>query len=542
MRGETQETSAGDRVAAPILEALATHLRRRATRFHVPGHKGGRGAFRELRELFGPALLRLDLTELGGLDDPANPRPDGPIDRAGRLAADVWAASRARLLFGGATAGVTGLILALTGPGDVLLATAPFHRSVVAGAILSGCMLRVLPPRLIGPAALPAPAAPETVAEALARHRPRAVLVTSPTYHGLVADVARVATVCREHGVPLLVDGAHGAHLGLAESLPPSPLEAGASAVVLSLHKTAGALTPGAVVVLGPARTAGSGPADGPAPSIDPDHLDAALRLVQTSSPSWPVLASLDVARRRLALHGKDDWARAVRLAEETRAAVRRGAPHWFRPLVPATDFPGDVAHDPTRLVFVLDRDAPPGLTGLDVGAALAAAGVDVEMAGWAEVVLVVTPADTPKAHRRLVGSLLGVLEQVGELGASLTADTPARAGRLGGRESALALEKECWEAAPDLETAPADAFRRSRRWVPLVEAAGRLAADVVCPYPPGVPLVVPGQRLWPSALRYLELLVGTGGATHGLRPGPVERDRGGDGPAGRRTEVRVAE
>jgi arginine/lysine/ornithine decarboxylase len=492
---------------APVLESLLEHLRERRRRFHVPGHKGGRGAFRELASLLGSDLLRLDLTELYGLDDPHWPAPDGPVRAAETLAARYYGAGEARFLVGGATAGVLAMVLATVGPGQTLLATLPFHRSVAAAAVLSGCRLHAVEPRFVG-RLLPTPATPDAVAQAAGRARPAAILVTSPTYHGVAVDFEGFAALSARLGVPLLVDAAHGAHFGASRTLPPAPTARGVSACVVSLHKTAGALTPGALLLTG-GGCADRGPTGR---AVDAAALERALRLVQTSSPPFPLLVSLDLARRRLALHGQNDWERACRLADRTRERVRRRGGPWLRPFPEGGRRVGqsegrdghlpeswdDLRLDGTRMVFEIAPEAPDALTGQALAAAAARVGVDLEMAGWADVVAVVTPADTAADHDRLVQALAALPGEA--LGASRSNTAPKR-------ELALSLEKDCWEAPRELVVPPSEAFRGRRRRVPAARAAGCVAADVICPYPPGVPVAIPGQRIDEAVARYLALL-----------------------------------
>lgn len=468
-------------------------------RFHVPGHKGGTGRYHDFARLLGQATLASDLTELPNLDDPHWPRPGGAFAAASALAAEAFGASSARLLAGGSTAGVLAMILGCLGPRQTLLAPHPFHRSVVSGVLLAGCRLQTLG-AAAGSGGIPEPAEATAVARAIFEFRPNAVLVTSPTYQGLVQDIASLAAACGRAGIPLLVDAAHGAHFGFAPDFPPSPVAAGASAAVISLHKTAGALTPGALLL--------AGPCPGLAAPVDLNRLHGALRLVESSSPSFPVLASVDLARRSLVVDGRRDWSRVAQTCGRTREAVARETKGLLR----ASGMSPGLGFDPARLVFVLDPAAPPNLTGLDLLARAARAGIDLEMAGWGHIVAVATPADTTVAHERLVAALAGALsEGAGKGGRCVGTCAGAK------RELALSLEKECWQAAPVNDLPPSDAYRRPRRWVPVAEAVGRVAADIICPYPPGVPLVVPGQRISEAIAGYLSFLGRSGYPTQGL-------------------------
>jgi len=515
-----------------------SHAARKAQRFHVPGHKGGQGSYGELAALLGGrAAFSLDFTELGSLDDPRWPTPGSPTAEAQALAAEAFGWDEARFLVGGATAGVLAMVLANAGRGDTLVATLPFHRSVVSACILAGCELAPVLPRVIGPFGVLAAAGSGEVNRAVRRHRAPAVLVTSPTYQGLVEDLPALVRSCRESDIPLLVDAAHGPHFGFGPGLPDGIASSGASASVVSLHKTAGALTPGALLLFGShpgshpgshvgshvgsraGSHAGSRAAGGRAPAVDVARLDAALRLVETSSPPFPLLASMDLARRRLALHGARDWARTVELSVRSSARVDRETGGALSPLEP----PAPLTKDPTRLVFGL-RDSPgvpPDLTGFSLAGRLGEAGVDIEATGWASITAVATPADDEEAYDRLVSALVSAMVPPR---AGPSADRAGPRGRGGEppvrRELGLAMEKDCWEEAFVREMSLTEAFRSPRRRVPVEGAAGDIAADVVCPYPPGVPLVVPGQRISGKIVRYLEYLIRHGGRVQGVHHG----------------------
>lgn len=497
---------------APLFESLVAHTGRRAARFHVPGHKGGRGPFREMALALGRRGFEFDLTEVGNLDDLHCPSTDGPLEEAQRLAAEAYGAAEARFLAAGATTGILAMVLAAVPPGRTLMVTVPYHRSVVAAAVLAGCRLSFVPPRLGGLSGRPVPASSDVVALSLQRERPAALLVTSPTYEGFSAELTPLAEACARARVPLLVDAAHGAHFGFSSCLPPTPVVSGVSACVVSLHKTAGALTPGAILLIG--RRTAAGPGGPAAPPLEDGRLAAAVRLVHTTSPSHQVLASLDLARRRLVLAGEQDWSAAAERSEEVRECVRR-AGGWLVPFAP----PEDGLTDPTRIVFEVEPSAHPDLTGLDVGAAAARRGVDLELAGWGHVVAVAGPADTPRDCRRLARALV----EGTRLEGADTGGGPAAPGERPRREWALSLEKECLLAGCEVVLPPGEAFRRPRRRVPVTRSVGRIAADVVSPYPPGVPLVLPGQRMTQSVVRYLDLLARSGVRVHGMSDGGVE-------------------
>lgn len=486
--GDAVSSHGPDHLKAPILERLLRHAEDGRARFHVPGHKGR------------PDLdaWRLDLTELPALDDLHHPAPGGMIAEAQDLAARAYGAAGAYFLVGGSTSGVLAMALAAVAPGELLLVTLPCHRSVAAAAVLSGCRLGLVRPRLLPYSGLPAPAPSHELEAAIRQARPSAVLVTTPTYHGIAAPLEPAAEACAGLGVPLLVDAAHGAHLGFAPCYPVSPVRY-AAVSVMSLHKTAGALTPGALLLLGGGK------------SPDRRRLESALRLIQTSSPPFPVLASLDASRRALAVQGAVDWTRVRELCDRTRREVSRQT-RWLRALEVSVD--DGLALDPARLVFTIDPTAPDHLTGTVLAGAVSRRGVDLELVGWSHVVAIAGPADTEDDHRRLVATLVAA-----------EGEAEAMPSRFEGprRELAVELEKDCWKADQEWVLSPADAFRRVWTTLPVADAAGRVAAEAIAPYPPGVPLVFPGQRISTALTRYLSLTGSSGVPVYGVSGSEVE-------------------
>ena len=275
-----------------MVEALLRHLDHPAIPLHVPGHKGGRGLDPALAPWLGSAA-RLDLTELDGLD--SLHAPEGPIAEAQALAAQLWQADQTFFLVGGSTVGIHAAIMATCKPGDTLLLPRNAHMSALGGLILAGATPVHLPPSPSAPGTWGPPSL-ERLEEALVHHAPKAVLLTRPGYGGDVFDLRPYAELIHAHGSLLLVDEAHGAHLGLHPALPPSALTLGADAVVQSTHKMLGALTPGAMLHL-----KGAG--------LDAARVHRSLSLLQTTSPSYLVLASLDAARRHEAVAGSRPFA-----------------------------------------------------------------------------------------------------------------------------------------------------------------------------------------------------------------------------------------
>jgi len=302
----------------------------------------------------------------------------------------------------------------------------------------------------------------------------KAAWAVSPTYQGVAPDLSEVAAITGAAGLPLLVDEAHGAHFPFDPRLPRPALAQGASAVVQSAHKTLGALTQAAWL-----HRRGSG--------VDLQRLRMALRLTQSSSPSYLLMASLDVARRQLATDGRMRLVRAVDVALHLRRELLSSSSPW-RPAAPLSTPGLPLQVDPTKLWLDVSGT---GLSGPEAERALRSVGVQVEMAGPGHVLAMITLADDETVAKRFLQGIEAV-----------------RAGRPGGWAPTLQQSREerarpasLWlhgsgAVWPEADLSPREASFAPHRFVPLREAAGRLAAESLVPYPPGIPLVMPGERL----------------------------------------------
>lgn len=443
----------GDQNHAPLYEALMAYVRRRPAVFHVPGHKQGRSAAPALRRMLGEQGLALDLTEAPGLDDLH--APAGCIAEAQQLAAAAFGAGQTYFLVGGTTAGLQALILAACRPGEPILVPRHAHRAVLGGLILSGAIPHYVRPDYDAEMDLPVGITPGAMAAALANcPGARAMVLVHPTYHGLPAQLTELVQLAHGRGLPVLVDEAHGAHFAFHPALPVPALAAGADGVAQSLHKAGGSLTQSSLLHLGHHTR------------LDRQRVQAMLRLVQSTSPSYLLMVSLDLARRELALNGRAQWERAITTAAYARRRLGGAVREW-------------PDADPTRLVIDV---RPWHVSGPEAAEQLWAHGVAVELAGQAYVLAIIGPADGYSEVDRLVQAL-GRLEP----------STGRVAGTLG---------EPPW---PELVLPPREAFLAEREPVPLVQARGRIAAELAAPYPPGIPVLAPGERITPEVIEYLE-------------------------------------
>ncbi|MGI8502338.1 MAG: aminotransferase class I/II-fold pyridoxal phosphate-dependent enzyme, partial [Hassallia sp.] len=292
----------------PLLDALKAHAAHPHAAFYTPGHKRGVGISPRLTDLLGEAVFRADLTELSELDNLFVPQ--GVIQQAQLLAAEAFGASQTWFLVNGSTCGIEAAILATCGMGDKIILPRNVHSSVVAGLILSGAMPIFVNPEYDLVLDIAHSITPASVQAALKQHPDaKAVMIVYPTYYGVCGDVEAIASLVHQYNIPLLVDEAHGAHFAFHHQLPIPALAAGADLSVQSIHKTLGAMTQASMLHIRGNR-------------VNSDRLNKALQLVQSTSPSYILLASLDAARQQMALHGKELMSRTLQLADEARTRI----------------------------------------------------------------------------------------------------------------------------------------------------------------------------------------------------------------------------
>lgn len=480
-------------VVTPLVDRLLAVAQRDTAPFHVPGHRQGLAA--PLRQVWGAAVFAADLTELPDLDNLY--APSGVIAEAQALAAVTFGADRTFFLTNGSTSGVIGAMLATCGPGDEILLPRNVHRSALSGLVLSGARPVWLEPEpgldVAGPVTV------TTIAAALDRHPgARAVLVVSPTYQGRCADLGPIADLVHDRGLPLVVDEAHGAHFGFHSRLPASALSLGADLVVQSTHKTLGALTQASMLHV---------KAQAGRYRVSPERVAEALALVGSSSPSYLLLASLDAARAQVAAAG-------ARLGEAI--ALARSAGRRIEALgLELLAGPGLI--DPLRLTLNL-RGAVLG--GFELDDRLSALGVIAELPGLQSLTFVVNLGTQQRDVDRLVAGLAAVLgTDLSRLESDAGPDLAGLAS-LGPSGCATGVGVAM---GPIAVMTPRDAFFADRVSLPLDQTIGRVCAETVCPYPPGIPLLMPGEVVTVGAIEGLRAVLRAGGVVTGCGDPTVE-------------------
>ena len=474
---------------APLYTQLVRRLGRGPVSFHVPGHQYGRALPDEPFALFRD-IMGIDVTELEDTDDLHH--PEGIIREAQQLAARCFGADETFFLVGGSTAGNLAMLLAVLDPGDAIIVQRNVHKSVLNGIALARARAIFVAPQIEPVSGLPTVPAATDIEAALDRYPDaKAVFLSTPNYYGMHVDLAPYAEIARRRNLPLLVDEAHGAHFGLHPACPPSAIMSGADAAVQSTHKTLTALTMGAMLHVRRGR-------------LSMDRLRRALTAVQSSSPSYPILASLDIARAMIAALGpawlESGMKAASRLRE--RLAERNGP---FAIVEPAV---GEAcsAVDPMRIVL---RDATGRLSGIRLQQLLAEQGCWAEMADDRYAVLLFGPRTTAADADKLVSALDSISAEI----TGYPPATDAGPGPIDTAAYAAEPEDRIGEPFAIPFMPPAEDETET---IPLEEAAGRTAAETVIPYPPGIPLLYTGERIREAQIAAIRRLAAAGARFQG--------------------------
>ncbi|MDQ2099533.1 MAG: aminotransferase class I/II-fold pyridoxal phosphate-dependent enzyme [Tychonema bourrellyi B0820] len=500
------ESAMNCQTKTPLLDALRDRTNQPHSPFYAPGHKGGQGISQPLADLFGAAVFRSDLPELPELDNLFN--PEGVIAEAQNLAAEAFGAEHTRFLANGSTCGIMAAIVATCGPGDKIILPRNIHQSAISGLILSGAIPIFVNPEYNPDWDIANCITPESAAAALKQHPDaKAVMVVYPTYHGVCGDLRAIAKITHQYNIPLLVDEAHGAHFNFHPNLPESALSAGADLSVQSIHKTLAAMTQASMLHVKGSR-------------VDIQKLNRALQLVQSTSPSYILLASLDAARQQIALHGAQLMTQTLLLAEKARSQLSQiPGLSVLEPL----NTPGFVDLDRTRLtVKVSDL----GITGFAADEILhSQLGVTAELPMPQHLTFIISLGNTESDIDNLVKGfqnltlcgtgILPVLEKGGQDAQPLL---PTRKFTLCGTGILPVLENGAISQLgfPTPPLSPREAFFSPMETVAADKAVDRISTELICPYPPGIPALMPGEIITQTAVDYLQQILGDGGKITG--------------------------
>ena len=451
-----------DQSKTPLFDAMVSLAESRKVSFHTPGHKSGKGISTRFRKFVGPRVFSIDLTCLDEVDSLQKPR--GVIKESQELAAEIYGADRSYFLVNGTSGGNQAMVIASLNPGEPVLVTRNVHKSVISGMIMTGCQPVFIPFRTEHGASFPLNYGTRDILDSIDRHSDiRTLYLTSPNYYGVTIDLARVAEAAHAKGMRVLLDEAHGPHLHFHPELPSSGMAAGIDLAVQSTHKIIGGMTQASMLHARKER-------------IDLDRLSTVLRYLQTTSPSYILMASLDLARMQMATEGVKLLGRALELARWARIKIREipGLRCANRTEIQAMSG-GENDLDETKLTIDVRGW---GVSGYQVSQRLNLEfGIQVEMADIDHVLVIVSIGDHRGDLERLVNALVAL-------------------SRENHRQASRSPVPSMVFFDNLLRMTPREAFFAHHETVPLEDSTGLIASDIVTVYPPGVPLLIPGEEI----------------------------------------------
>ncbi|WP_160720263.1 aminotransferase class I/II-fold pyridoxal phosphate-dependent enzyme [Bacillus sp. USDA818B3_A] len=453
----------------PLFSGLVEHAKKKPVQFHIPGHKKGAGMDPDFRQFIGENALSIDLINIGPLDDLHSPK--GMIKQAQDLAAEAFGADRTFFSVQGTSGAIIAMIMAVCGPDDKIIVPRNVHKSIMSAVVFSGAIPVFIHPEIDKELGISHGITTDSVERALEQHPDaKAVLVINPTYFGISADLKKIVEIAHSYHVPVLVDEAHGVHIHFHDQLPLSAMQAGADMAATSVHKLGGSMTQSSILNVREGL-------------VSAKHVQSILSMLTTTSTSYLLLASLDVARKQLATKGKELIDKTIKLAQSTRKRINEiDHIHCVGEEILGSKATFD--YDPTKLIISV-KDL--GLTGYEVEKWLREKhNIEVELSDLYNILCIITLGDTEAETDILVNALK-----------ELEMECEHRAGQMVPLEVLL-------PEIPVLALTPRDAFYSETEVVPFEESEGRIIAEFVMVYPPGIPIFIPGEIITKENLHYI--------------------------------------
>lgn len=453
----------------PLFSGLLAHAQKNPVQFHIPGHKKGNGMDPEFRAYIGDNALAIDLINIGPLDDLHQPK--GIIKSAQDLAAEAFGADRTFFSVQGTSGAIMTMVMAVCGPGEKIIVPRNVHKSVMSAIVFSGATPIFIHPEIDKDLGISHGITTDSVAKALEQHPDaKGVLVINPTYFGISADLKKIVEIAHSYQVPVLVDEAHGVHIHFHDDLPLSAMQAGADLAATSVHKLGGSMTQSSIL-----NMKGN--------LVSSKRVQSILSMLTTTSTSYLLLASLDVARKQLAINGKELIDRTISLAQSIRQQVNE-IEHLHCVGEEILESKAAFDYDPTKLIISVKEL---GLSGFDVELWLREKyNIEVEMSDLYNILCIITPGDTEKEADILVHALK-----------ELSTERHSKPNKI---EAQVLLPD-----IPVLALSPRDAFYAETELVPFDESEGRIIAEFIMVYPPGIPIFIPGEIITKDNLLYIK-------------------------------------
>lgn len=448
----------------PLHEALENHRLERMAHFDVPGHKGGRGN-KELKYFLGENTLKLDVNSMKPLDNLCH--PVSVIKEAQELAADAFGADEAFFIVNGTTAAVQAMIMSTCKEGDKVIMPRNVHRSAINALVVCGAYPVYINPGINKQLGIPLGMSVSDVEKAIEENPDaKAIMVNNPTYYGVCSNLSEIVRMAHEKGMYVLVDEAHGTHFYFGEDMPIDAMSAGADMSAVSMHKTGGSLTQSSLLLC--------------ASTVNSDYVRQVINLTQTTSGSYLLMSSLDIARKNLSLNGKEMFKKTVDFAEYAREEINKlGGYYAFSDEL--VDGDAVFAFDRTKL-SVHTRDI--GLAGIEVYDLLRDDyGIQIEFGDIGNILAIISSGDRNLEIERLISALSEIK-------------------RLHSQNKAGLFDHEYIN--PILQMGPKEAFYSDKKSMPIMESKGQVCGEFVMCYPPGIPILAPGELITEDILSYI--------------------------------------
>ena len=452
----------------PLFSAMKEYNSKNIIPFDVPGHKQGKG-LKEFTDYFGQTIMQIDVNSSKPMDNLSN--PIGVIKEAENLMAELFWADSAFFLVNGTTAGIQAMIMSACNPGDKIILPRNVHKSAINGLILADAIPAYIEPEIHDKLGISLNISIEKMEQAIIRNPDaKAILITNPTYYGFSADLKKIVQLAHQNNMAVLVDEAHGTHFNFSKDFPSSGMNAGADMSTISFHKTGGSLTQSSALLL----------IEG---IIDKNHVKAVLNITQTTSSSYLLMSSLDVARKNLALNGQEEFERILKLSRYARDEINKidGLSSFGKELV---GIDGACGFDETKLAIKVNKI---GLTGLEVYDILRDQyNIQMEFGDSYHTLAVISLGDTKENIDKLILALKDIVK--------------------GYKKEPIILDKVTLHN-PEVIVTPRNAFYSHRKLKKLEDCEGDISAEFIMAYPPGIPIITPGERISKDIIEYIIFL-----------------------------------
>ncbi|MBB3109142.1 arginine decarboxylase [Paenibacillus phyllosphaerae] len=457
-----------DHTRTPLFSKLREHAAQNPVQFHIPGHKKGQGSDPEFREFIGDNALSIDLINIAPLDDLH--QPTGVIEEAQKLAADAFGADYTLFSVQGTSGAIMTMILSVCSPGDKIMVPRNVHKSIMSAIIFAGARPVFISPARDENLGIDHGITTRSVKRALEKHPDaKAVLVINPTYFGVCANLKEIVDLVHSYDIPVLVDEAHGVLIHFHEKLPMSAMQAGADMAATSVHKLGGSMTQSSVLNVRKGR-------------VNPHRVQTIISMLTTTSTSYILLSSLDTSRRNLALHGHEIAEKAIELAQSARNAINE-IPGLYCPGEEILGGEATFDYDPTKVTIHVRHL---GITGYECENWLREHyNLEVELSDMYNILALITPGDTQDSVDTLLTALRDLAKTHYE------------------RNEVQELVVKIPEI-PQLSLTPREAFYGETEVVPFKESAGRIIAEFIYVYPPGIPILLPGEVISQQNIDYI--------------------------------------